>query len=356
TSDDFDILRRWYSKAGRARARRLSEQHWLRVDSPITPDWVACRQILVATFASTGQEAASSIGLADWNAIGSGQAVSVVLEALSRRGRDWCAEFVDAVVTASMPRDAPPSLESIGRVVVPLIARFDLPVPEGGVYASAWVDWHTARHSLLLWSAQRQDEPDPVLTTVWFDRAGRAIATDRAGRDTSLLTILEDDPTVADSLSRALSSAGAVSRLAVSSRNEALRPDWHFGRACAELIARGRLERNRVIDDALDALARHDTAATHRSIAQLLDAVNLVPQDLGPRMSVVHSAMAVSHGSATAVLLGPTMSAITEVDDLVELSATIFGRTERKQQNDLIAMLASADAKSRFGAEGLSAC
>ena len=344
--DGFAAAHRWWIRRGRAAARRLDEQFGKH---PASWDGLATARLLAIAFAPSGGKAAGLFNWAPWNGTRDGSIA--VLETLGRQHREWCIEFVEAASQVSVPSWT--WRYEVVDICRPLISRLGLPLPSGRSYVGQWAQDHAAAAQVATAPPglphQPAEERRHVELRLGAD--GRAFLESRLYSELRLVDVLDDDSRLAETLSAAIREVGVIG--AFANVNTAAGSGWSLLDAIPVLVERGRLDRERIIDDCLEAATRRDAAGTQRALAQLLTAVELTAADLSSRIPLVLGAHATAHRSLTGVLLPPTIAAVTDADDLAELAIIVFGRTEKKQQNELLAALCAPDAPDRFARDGV---
>jgi hypothetical protein len=68
----------------------------------------------------------------------------VLVRALAAHGGEWCAEFSQAASEAKVDARRTEVSQRLVRLVMPLLAHFELPMPTGPAYPQAWAAYYVA--------------------------------------------------------------------------------------------------------------------------------------------------------------------------------------------------------------------
>jgi hypothetical protein len=339
SADGVEAARRWY-RQGRRDALRLAQEAVGPADAKLSG--AGCVQLLAVRLAPSGRKAAEWFGWELWGEYG-GPAEAVVLRRLAGRGREWCAEFVQAASERTF-RDREQGPVRVVRYCMPLIAHHGLSMPTGTTYVVGWAEYYQTASAYA--TSEGSDPVHLERQQRWLTAAG----TVGPIADTTLAEAWGRDPVVAEALSACFAIPGLVGRFAAWPHD-----GWYLGQAAAALVAGGQLDRERVLADCFAALTRPESASTHKAIASALTGVQVVSTDLKDRIALAQGVMATAHGSVTAVLLPVLVEAVSSPEELDELAATVFARKEKKQKSELLRALTSGDAVARFGRDGVVA-
>lgn len=341
----------WYRSARSELAQR-ADAGWGRDESE-RRSLHACRQLAAVALAPGPQRAAAWFGLRSFGAWGeAGRAV--VVARMAAMGRDWCAAFLEAASRLRFTGESEAEAARLAIFGAPVLGHFALRLPQGPAYARGWAEQHRRLISSAWWDheldrrraagADRR-HPSPASTTlVWFDDTGQVQDRQVLLRDLTLADVLRLDPLLPEALSAATATAGALGAF-MGQAGEG----WRLEGAVRDLLVEGRLDRSRVLEDALDALTRQDTPGTHKALAALLMAVGIEAEDVRSRVPLLQGLMATTHASVTPVLLPPLLDCVDDESEMAELALTVFARREKKVKAELLRALSAKDGVARFG-------
>jgi hypothetical protein len=295
SADDTELAaaRAWYVK-GRRQTQLLYA--WRPGDhAPRVPvdDWSTLWWIraLLAVGLAGPASAATWVPWTDLWERRTSEHAELVIDVACSRGEQWCREFVPRAAAVRMgERDLQLHAANMFRVLAAIIGTYSLPAPPGASFAVGWAQEYRA------W---------PV--------------TNPASR-------MVDDPLLPDVFLHLLASGFAVKLHCADD-------------VAIELVRLGRLGRDRLVTQSIELLTTPQRVSTQRIIAKILAGLAITPDDLPGGLPLLQNLIATCHGSVVAVLMPFATRAISSEDDLVELCTTMAGRTERKQQKDLIASL-----------------
>ena len=342
--------RRWWNKGGRAIARRVSEEGGR--DKPESWDGMATARLLAIVLAPSAERTVASFQWSSWASVKSRENHFAVVAALLRQGAEWCAEFTEAASHARLP-----GWDDTSTLVVstsmPLIAHFGLPLPTGPRYIEQWSRYyaHTSSSATSTWLAARPESEYAFYREFRLDPSGKPSHSSIHLSELRLSDVLCRDPQLRASLSATIGEPRRIGAFVNANPGAGL--GWSLREAIPELLEIGALDRESLISDCLEAATRRDSAAAQRGLAQVLEGTRLRPDDVRDRLPLVLGILATVHGSLTGVLLPTILGAIDGEGDLVELATIIFGRTEKKQQTELLAALCGEQASDRYGREGV---
>ena len=221
------------------------------------------------------------------------------------RGRDWCAEFAPAAAAVRLPqRNESVGAPAIYRCVREMVVTHGLPVPDGPTFARGWaatLNWDVAVDDIVA---------DAVRNPTFPDVFHHALAAGTLG------------------LQRMVGAAP---------------------QAAAALVARGVVDRARLVAQVVELLPAALPAGTQRVLAGLIGSLAMTPAELPTQWPELRGVIATAHGSLGAALLPFAINAVASVDDLLELSTTLVARAEKKQRRDLAATLTRRDLQARLG-------
>jgi len=318
---DSDIgkeVRRWYRSRRAYWNREYDVEGWIRPGERSGRD--AMRVLAIAILEPA--RAVKEIARPFWGWSGS-PADALMVELAIARGPEFCQAFLHEATTRKYSKEDNPGW--IARLATPMVISAHATIPPGPVFGQAWAvnqAWGPIRAA---WFDYQRHEKQ-------YDGKGPApVAPDK-----TLVDSLRDDPLLADGFSAAIASPNALSEF--ETRAEA--GWWALAPAVAQLVDEGRLDRERVMGDVLEALTRQDTAHTQRALAKLLTALELSTRDIAGRMPLIQNLLATARGSVTAALL-PAVIDAADSDDIVSIAATVFARPEKAQRSTLLKALVS---------------
>lgn len=334
THDDRAAVGRWYRRKGRKLARSVAS-------TPIDAGSRGVQLLLAAVLVETPEEAVQHGEWARSFLWGDERdAFPGVVEALARRGAPWCAAYVRAAADVRLAGDPDRAAGQIACLTLPLVEHYDLPVPDGALYARGWafmVSWlHTfAKHRPARWAPLR-----PVRL-----RDGRAAYAVPLDGPLTLDAVLAATPKLHDTLVRVLATPDAAAPLTGLTG-----AGWSLPDALRRAASDGRVRRDGLIAEALAAATRSDAVAAQRATAQILGGLDLGPDDLRDRVPLVVGVLPAVHGSVTAALLPALLSVDLSAEDLYDVGATILARKEKAQKELLVRRLVSQAATGDEGA------
>jgi hypothetical protein len=302
-ADEAEVraARAWYVKGRRETDRLYSwkgtYREQLSADVRSNVEWI--RAVLAVGLAGP----ASAARWVPWTSLWdhhSTEHFEFVVDVARARGEQWCREFVPPAAAVRMgERDLQLYSLTLFRLVAPLIRAYAVPVPAGASFAVGWA------HQYGGWPASN-GVPRPA-----------------------------DDPLLPDVFHHLLAS-GFVVKLRCAAE------------AATDLVYGGRLDRDRLVAQCIEMLTSLQRVSTQRVIAKILAELAVTRDELAGGLPLLQNLIATCHGSVGAVLLPFALDAVSREDELVELCMTVAGRTERKQQKDVIAALSTGLA-ARLG-------
>jgi hypothetical protein len=227
------------------------------------------------------------------------------------RGREWCAEFVPAAAVVPMWQGTTPvNPVPIYRCVTKIVVAWELSVPDGATFTRGWA-------STLGWEAAADDIiADAVRSPLFPDVFHHALANGTLG----------------------------------SQRMARIAP-----KAGAELVARGIVDRDRLVAQVVDLLSAQLAAGTQRVLAGLIGSLEMTAAEVPNQWAALRGIISTAHGSLGAALLPFAVDALSSADDLLELCTTLVGRPETKQRRDLAAALTHPGLQERLGPDAARA-
>lgn len=258
---------------------------------------------VVALACATPAQAAKELARLTWGWRRS-PSDELAVAAAARRGREFCQPFLEAAARLTFSKDDEWNVGWVARIGLPLVAAGVADLPEGPAFGRGWAA-HFAEGS----------------------------------EEESLVDQLRSSPAVAEGLTLALDSPGAMAHF---ERHRC--PGRELETAVAQLVEEGVLHRERVLDGVLAALTRQEPAQSQKALARLLAALHLGRADVVPRVPLLLQLLAVAHGPVTAVLLPPLLDAVGD-DDLPAVAATVFARREKAQRATLLRALVAPQAR-----------
>lgn len=259
-------------------------------------------------------------------------------EALVARGRDWAAEFVRLAAMAEFRGDSQRGIGEVVSLISAAVAAYELETPATETYAVGWT-------SLVSWAHVYRHTPNRAgwypLVLLTFS-CGSARPAYELGDQLTLADCLAATPAVTDLLASALATPNAFHEWATFSED-----GWSVESTIREAVRRGIVDRDPLIDHALEALSRDDRANNQRVIAALLKGLDPTPHEMGERTPLLLHVLPTVHGSATKVLLDLALSAELPDDELLDLGTVILSRPEKAQKATLLKHLTTASGAAR---------
>ena len=309
TPEELAEAKAWYA-SGRARMHRWYGWRSGEIAQRLQPEEWGVLPWIEAIFAVALAGPVSAGTWVPWRDLSTHRVPdgrTLVTELARGRGPAWCADFVPAAAAVRMgARDLQLQSFLLYDTLRELIAAFDLAVPPGAAFAVGWT------HSL-----------------------GWKTPEERLDR-------LVEHPLVPDVIHELLASGYIVKMRAGAE-------------VALHLIAKGRIDPERLLKQSVELLSTVPSVGTQRYIAALLSGLPLGVAEIPRELGLLQGLIATCHGSVGAVLLPNAIDALATEDDLVELTTTIVGRTERRQKDVLIKALESEELRRRLGVGALRA-
>jgi hypothetical protein len=344
--------RAWY-RTNRTALSRTADHSW--ADDPDGSSVKACRDLLAVALAPSPERAAAWFGYHHYWRSDGGASLGAIVQRMADNGRQWCADFLAAASSRMFTGDFGSDAGRLARIALPLVRYYSLPAPMGQSFAQGWVEHYRLQMSLASWERQRRMQPehpeggrpaaDPASVTVLdIDADGRVQVSRRVVEGHSLVEAWRADPVLPEALSAAIARPGTLGAL-VSVSTEG----WELGPAVAAMVAEGRLDRERLVEDCLTALTRQAPASSQKAVGVILGAVGFSAADAMGRAPLLQGLMATAQGAVTSALLPVLLEIVESPEEMGELALTVFSRKEKRQRSELLRALAHRDAPSRFG-------
>lgn len=342
----------WFAKRGR---RLLTDdERWdSRAAFEERQDRALVRRVVIVAL-STPAAAAKGLPWRDMSSDRNAHTL-MLLDALGAKGQDWCQRFVAAVLSANA-RAGHQTAVAVVRHCLPLILHFNFSTEDFEAYPRLWAFYYRQRLSGQtheVWNEEIAAKYDsPGWSGVEFRLAPDGCAELFPKTRSSSQELWDQDTTAPDTLLRCFEVADALGPL---QRNR-LAGEWSVGAAVRGYLEQGTYRRAEVLDRVDTALARGDGIPTQRVLADVLNVLELVPAEVATRIPLLLSTVATAPGFLSTQALGLLLSAPLTGDDLAELSAVVFGRTEKKPQDLLVKHLKATRTAKMFDDSVLTTC
>ena len=319
---ELEAGRRWYRRTGRKQAREAVAGGW---DIHVSNDGGTVNLLLAVSLAATGRDAARACAFtetfsAEWTC---GDRLLSIIELAAARGPGWAQDFAESASQVKVRRPWDMARE-LALICLPLIARFDLDVPQGPGYVDAWVE-------LALELQRPPHSPQWERCLARVDDTGRAVRMGELWPEAGLAGFLRVTPRPQQTLVRLLETPTTLGRL-----GDLDQPGWSAQKGIKAAVDEGLLDRNALVDAILSCYTRSDRPSEQRVTTQLLAAVDFGPADAAARVPFFLQVMPTVHGSVTAALLPALLGVPLGPDDLLDLGSTILLRKEKAQKVTLL--------------------
>jgi hypothetical protein len=215
--------------------------------------------------------------------------------------RDWVEAFADAASRVGLGGNARNTNGTVSRVLRAAIVHHELPCPSGPTFHAAWLAGSRWQGSL-------------------FDT-------------------LREDPLMPDLLFHYLASGHCGQAPWGASLPE----------AAAELVAAEHVDRAALLEHVLNLLTAPQRPASQGVLAEITAALNLSAHEIPGGLTFLLGVLATSDRSVCRVLLPHAVELVADAEGLMELTTVVAGRSERKQQEVLLAGLKTSALQSRVG-------
>lgn len=231
------------------------------------------------------------------------------VQRLCEADRNWAAAFVSAASEANLGEGSAIMAGVVRRVAI----HHQLPCPVGATFLRSW----TSGVPEMSWNYDRDWKPDPIgwLTT---------------------------DPLMPDIFYGFL-EVGDLGHAA-----------W-LPACLPELVARGTIDRDRVIAQVLVNLTTSQRPASQKVLVEMLRELEMRIDEVSGGIAYLLGVIATSKLVVGKYLLPMALASLEAPEDLAELTATIAGRSEKMQKVSLLAALKGDDLRTRFGLDTVRA-
>lgn len=344
--DELGEGRTWFAKSGRSLLRDDADwriQHRARrgVD-------LAARETVRDAVTVVLSSPSNAAKLLPWRNLASSQSVQVLtlVDVLVLKGGDWCRSFVKAAIARNAKADRDTAAAVI-RYCLPLILHFAVPTDDMPAYPRLWALYYgQLRWVHDVWDAEAAERfayPGWGGLQFRISKDGSCQILPRTQKQ--LLELLDLDDTAPGALMRCFDIPDALAPFKGTG----------IGDTLSEYIRRGVLSRDDVLQKTETALSRSDGTPNQRLLAEVLAALSPAPQEVASIIPLLLSTVGSAAGFLSFQALELLLTAPLTGGDLRELSAAVFGRTEKKSQVLLSRHLKSVRA-DEFDSGVLRAC
>jgi hypothetical protein len=336
--------RAWYRETGWLLARGPDEFNWKFISSRRRR---SCALALALVLATTPRDAVRRCDWARFGVEARRRDMPTLVAFAARRGAEWCGDFIARSSSVRLTIWEA-GVEEIGCLALPLLARFELPVPAGEQYPRGWVA--LAPESFTHGLGGGRDKPSGYVAMAPRDD-GTFDYVAEAG--VHLLPFFRATPRVQDTLLAVLRTRNLLGLLRLRPEpepeedddgeafDEGVRPpERELKDTLDALVLDGTLDPEVLFLETVDALCRNSTQAALTNALALLEALGLDPERIRRHATALVGALPLMPGRATAALLPSLLAAGLSDGDLGDLGATILTRPEKAQKSVLLKFLA----------------
>jgi hypothetical protein len=353
-ADELAEAAKWFAKGGRT---LLTQDLDWRFHGNISLDDSHCRSSvreLVTVAVSAPADAARFLPWREmaWSRNGS---ILMLLDVMVSKGDDWCRRFVAAAVSRNS-KAGQDRATTVIRYCLPLIHLFGVSTADFEAYPRLWAFYYrdlVGGRIHEVWNdeiAAQFEYPGWSGVAFRIGPAGRAVVFPKMQK--SLLELWDQDVTAATTLLRCFEVPDALGPLAM----ERMPEDWTVGAAVRGYVDRGTFSSEEVFGKLRTALSRDDGLPTQRVLAGVLKSCQPSPGEVAASIPLLLSTVATAPGFLSFLILGLLLGAPLSDGDLQDLSAAVFGRSEKKPQELLIRHLKSLPASGTYDDGVLAAC